>query len=151
MPAILGLFPSALIGAKNGMSANAFVKEMRDLGMGARRAEMLSLYRIAKSIVVKSPDEAFQDITQVPSGDSVLEWPSKGATGIRQVVTLVYRDRTTGAQKVTHWSTTSPEGITREQAMATAINAYSDHADAYNQDLIGAVHSSAYQYVPFTV
>lgn len=148
MPSILGALPAAILAAKGGLSANAFDKQLRELGQGARRSEVLSLFRIAKGIVSRSPDEPFQDIRLNPAGNPLPVWPTAKATGVHQTVALVYRDRTTGAILQTYWGTSSELGVIREEAMATAINAYADHAEEYNQDLIGAVHVAAYQNVP---
>lgn len=149
MPRILGLFPSSLLAARNGMSANAYYRELRTLGLAARRSEVLALYKLSQSIVTTGGEEPFKDITQVPHGNELTPWPAKTATGVRQNITLVYRDRVTGTIKRTFYSASSEEGITREEAMARATNAYSDQAEAYGQDLIGAVHTGSYQYVPF--
>lgn len=150
MARILSIFPSALIAAGRGSSANAFYRELQQLGLGARRSEVLALYKIARGIVAQSPQEPFRDITAVPTASEISPWPTKKATGFAQTVQLVYRDRTTGSLAKTYWRTANPQPITREQAMAQAISAYADHADEYNQDLIGAVHTSTYQNIPFT-
>lgn len=148
MPRILGALPSALAAARQGMSANAFVRALREEGQGARRAEALALFAAAKGIVARSQDEVFQDIRLNPASNPLPVWPTARATGIHQTVALYYRDRTTGAILQTYWGTSSELGITREEAIATALNAYSDHAEEYNQDLIGAVHVASYQNVP---
>lgn len=148
MARILGLFPAALLAARNDMSANAFYRELRAEGIAARRTEVLQIFKIAKSITVRSQDEPFRDIFATPHGDELSVWPSKKATGVMQTVTLTYRDRTTGHISQTWWRTSTPNGITRERAMAMAIDAYSEHAESYDQDLIGAVHTSSYQLVP---
>ena len=148
MARILSVLPSALIAAREGMSANAFYRELQSLGLGARRADVLSLYKTAVGIVSRSGDEVFQDINNVPSASQISEWPSRKATGFLQTVTLVYRDRTTGTLAQTYWKTSNPQPIARETAIATAIDAYSDHAESYDQDLIGAVHTSTYQMNP---
>jgi hypothetical protein len=148
MPRILGLFPASLIAARGGMSANGFYQELRSQGLAARRAEVLQLYKIARSIVATSPDEIFRDFSRKPLANELTPWPTKAATGIRQNVTLVYRDKTTGAINRTYWSVVSEEGITREQATAAAIDAYTPGAEDYDQDLIGAVHTGAYRNVP---
>ena len=150
MPAILGALPSALIAAREGVSANQFYRDLQAVGLGARRSEVLNLYKIARGIVTKSPDEPFRDIRSYPTSSDLSPWPTKKAEGIRQTVTLVYRDRVTAHQQVTYWSVTSSEGVMRETALATAINAYAEHAERYGQDLIGAVHTGAHLYVPFT-
>lgn len=148
MARVLGLFPSALLAAKGGLSANAYYRELRDLGIAARRGEVLSLFKLAKGIVTRAPEEPFRDIYAIPNEGEIGPWPSKGATGIIQRVSLTYRDRTTGEIKQTYWSTVTENGLTREAAIATAIDAYSEHAESYEQDLIGAVHTSVYRLTP---
>lgn len=150
MARILGALPSALLAAREGMSANAFDRQLRELGLGARRSEVLALYKLAQGIVSSSPHEPFQDIRQNPAANPLPPWPTKKAEGIHQTVTLIYRDRVTGTLLQTYWGTQSERGIIREQAMATAINAYADHAEEYEQDLVGAVHVAAYQNVPLS-
>lgn len=149
MARILGMFPAALIAARGGMSANAFYRQLRELDIAPRRSEVLSLYKVALRITATSGDEIFRDQETVPAGHELEDWPTKKATGVRQNVTISYRDRATGVNKTVFWSTTSPEGITREQAKAMAINAYASHAEAYDQELIDAVHTGAYRYMPF--
>lgn len=150
MARILGAFPAALIAARGGMSANAFVRELQASGFGARRTEALQLYKTAVGVVARTPDEPFRPLGGVPSGDELGTWPSRNATGVAQTVSLSYRDRTTGTIKQTWYRTVTPNGITREAAIAEAIDAYSEHAESYEQDLIGAVHTSAYNLTPFT-
>lgn len=150
MARILGALPAALVAARGGMSANAFYRQLQTLGYGARRSEVLQLYGIAKDIVTRSPNEPFQPLNQVPVPGPNDTWPVKTATGIAQTVTITYRDRTTGTIKQTWYRTINPQALTREEAIAQAIDAYSQHAENYNQDLIGAVHTSAYNLTPFT-
>jgi hypothetical protein len=149
MARILGAFPAALVAARGGLSANAFVRELQTSGYGARRSEVLALYKVAQSVVTRTAEEPFRPLNQAPLQSEIGTWPSKGATGIVQTVSLAYRDRTTGTIKQTWWRNTSPNGITREEAIAAAIDAYSEHAESYEQDLIGAVHTSAYNLSPF--
>jgi len=145
---ILGLFPSALNAAHGGMSANAFYRETQSLGLGGRRSEVLQLFKIAKGIVSRSGEEPFKDVHGTPVASELAAWPVRSATGIAQTVALTYRDRTTGQIKQTWWRTVTPAGISREAAIAAAIDAYSDHAESYDQDIIGAVHTSAYRLSP---
>lgn len=148
MAKILGLLPSALVAARNNMSANAYYRQLRSSGLAARRTEVLQLYKVAKGIASRTPDEPFRNIHSVPTADEISQWPSRNATGIAQTVTLTYRDMTTGHVQQTWWRTVSDNGITRERALAMAIDAYSEHAESYGQELIGAVHTSTYELVP---
>lgn len=130
------------------MSANAFYRELRALGTAPRRTEALQVFGMAKGIIARTPEEPFRDVRQAPSRSEIGRWPSKNATGIVQTVSLIYRDRITGQIQQTWWRTVTDNGITRERAMAMATAAYSDHAESYDQDIIGAIHTSAYELVP---
>lgn len=149
MPRVLTLFPAALEANRRGISQNAFIREQQAAGTAGRFSEMRNLFNIAKSVVVAQPSEPFANPEEAPRISDLAPWPTKKATGVRQNVTLTYRDRTTGQIKQTFWSTVGTNPLTREQAAAMAIDAYSEHAESYEQDLIGAVHTSAYNLTPF--
>lgn len=149
MARILGLFPSALIAARNGMSASAWYQQLRSQGLAPRRGEAYELFKVAKGVVTRTGAEPFAPVEQVPSGADIGQWPSKNATGIVQTVALAYRDKVTGQVATTWWKINTPQGITRQTAINMAIDAYSAHTEEYGQDLIGAIHTSAYRLVPF--
>jgi hypothetical protein len=130
------------------MSANAFYRQLQSLGLAARRSEVLALYREAKEIVSAAPEQVFENPDLAPDPTSLKIWPTSKATGVKQTVTLTYRDRTTGEISKTFYSVTSPDGIARSEAVDEAIGAYSDASERYNQDLIGAIHTSAYRLTP---
>lgn len=149
MARILSLWPSALWSAGRQTSFREWERDVRALGLGARSSDMLKLWRLASGIVNVSRDEPFRNQYEVPRQEHRGVWPTKSGTGIAQNVTLVYRDKTTGEFKKTYWRTVTPGGITRAAAVAQATAAYADTADRYNQELVGAVHTSAYDLVPF--
>lgn len=149
MARILGSFGTIMASIQQGYSANATYRELQNQGIGARRSEVLALYKLAKGIVAGSPDEVFRDITAVPTASEITPWPTAKATGFAQTVTLVYRDRTTGSYAQTYYRVSNPQPVTRESVMATAASAYADTAEQYNQDLIGALHTSTYENIPF--
>ena len=149
MAKILGLWPSAIWAAGRSTSFREWEREVRSVGLGARSSEMLKLWRQATGVVAKSKDEPFRNQYEVPRPEHRGQWPVKNKTGIAQTVTLVYRDKTTGEYKTTYWRTVTPNGITRANAVATAIAAYAATADRYNQELAGAVHTSATDLVPW--
>jgi len=63
-------------------------------------------------------------------------------------VTLLYRNKTTGTVNQVFYRVTSKTGVTRSAAVKKAVEAYAGQADNYDQDMIAAVHSSAYRMVP---
>jgi hypothetical protein len=151
MPGILASFPSALRAAREGMSANTWLREIQSLGMGVRRTEGLQLFRIAKDAVVKAQDEPLRPTGATPTADEIGQWATKRATGFAQTVTLAYRDNTTGHISQVWWRQTYETPVTRQQAINEAIDAYSDNAENYDQTLIGAAHTSTYRYTPVAI
>lgn len=148
MARILGLLPAALIAAKEGMSARAFGRLMRELGEGARSSEMDKMYGLAKQMIATSGDEIFRNISLAPLPSEMTPWTSKGATGVRQNVSVIIRERSTGNIRSVPYSAYSATGTTREEAMASALSSYSTNNEAYNTEIIGAVHGATYQYTP---
>ena len=148
MARILGLWPSALRAARAGITAQEWYKILQVQKLAPRRSEANTLFRHAVAMVASSGDEIGKRQSERPRISDMEVWPTKTATGVRQTVTMLYRDRTTGHIQQTFWSVTSPKGITRREAVSRAIDAYATNADAYNQDLIMAVHSSARRMVP---
>lgn len=149
MARVLGLWNSALRAARGGMNASQWYEQLRRQGIAPRSSEAYALFKIAVQVHSTAGQELTRDQTVVPRPGPNDSWPSRKARGIRQGVTLTYRNRTTGTNVVSYWSVISEKGITRQEAVQRAIAAYADHAEAYDQDLIMAVHSSAKRLVPW--
>lgn len=150
MARILAAFPSALIAAREGMSANAFYRQLQSLGMGARRSEVLALYRASKSILSLSPEEPFRDIRQVPVGNEIGVWPTRKATGYSQTVAMTFRNKITGEIILRHSSVSSEQPMVRETAMAHVLRVWTAGEQSLEMQLIGAVHVSTRHKVPMT-
>jgi hypothetical protein len=148
MAAILELLPIALRYARAGLSANGFYRAMKAQDVGGRRSEILDLYKNARNIVSHSGAEAFKDINGTPDPAQLTGWPTKTAAGIKQTVTLLYRDKITGKVVPTYWNTVSDQPLSRAEAVRRAMTAYAANNDSYGTDIIGAVHTSAYRLVP---
>lgn len=149
MARILGLLPAALVASKQGATATQFYQTLRDLGIAPRKAEAFALFKYATGITHSAGDEPFRPLGAVPAAHEMTPWPTRTATGVSQRVQLIYRDRATGSILHTYYTATSPNGITREQAVQNAIDKYSLNNEEYETDLIGAVHVGAYQQVAF--
>jgi hypothetical protein len=141
MARVGGTMPWALKFAKEQKSARAFIREMRKLGIGARDSEMRSIYKVAQDIVARSNTEPFLPLNRKPRYNTLPTWGTKFATGVRQNVQLVYRNKTTGELTSTFWSVHSDRGITRQEAISRAIS-------EYNSELQSALHVSAFRLSP---
>lgn len=148
MARVLGLLGSALNAARGGATFAAWERQVRALGLGARETEMRALFKYAQGIVNNSRDDPFANQNAAPTDQVLTPWPTRNATGVKQTVTILYRDRTTGQIVHTYYSVVTDQGISRQAAIEQATGAYEDAADRYKQDLIGAVHTGAYQLTP---
>jgi hypothetical protein len=148
MARILGAFPAALIAARNGLSGAEFIRYLRAAGEGARESEVRALLKLAYSTISKSQDEAFADPNLVPDLSTAKPWPTAGATGVSQAIELTYRDKSTGTLITVPYQVHSANGVTRAEAIAKAIEAYSANAERYKQDLVGAIHTKTFVLTP---
>jgi hypothetical protein len=151
MAKILGAFPAALIAAKNGMSQNALIRQLRALGQGARESEVRALYRLAQATLRNNPDEPFGDPNLVPDLATASPWPTISATGVKQAVEVTYRQKATGTLITLPYQVSSENGVTRQEAINAAIAAYESNAEQYGQELVGAVHTKVFTLVPSVV
>lgn len=142
---------SAIRAAKEGMSANKWLAALRAAGTGVRRAVGLRLFGLAKGIAAEAGEEPTRDLDVVPSLAEMPPSPTRNSEGVLQTVRLVYRERVTGNLREVFHSTVSTSGITRQEAIDNAIDAYAAHSAEYQTDLVGAVHTSAIRLVPVSV
>lgn len=148
MARILGAFPAALIAARNGLNGSEFIRYLREAGLGARDSEVRALLKVAYQTLKTNPDEPFGDPDAVPDLSTASPWPTVSATGVKQAVSLTYRQRATGTLITVPYQVTSETGVTRQQAIAKAIEAYKAKAEEYGQELVGAVHTKTFVLSP---
>lgn len=143
-----GLFGSAVRAAKEGLSAGAWLRALQEAGAGIRRQVGLRLYAQAREVAAEAGEEPLRPLNEVPSLEQMPPSPTRNTEGVLQTVRLVYRERVTGNLRTVFHSTKSESGVTRQEAIDNAIDAYADHADEYQNDLVGAVHTSAIRLTP---
>lgn len=148
MARILGAFPVALIAAREGLNGSEFIRYLRESGLGARESEVRALLKTAYNTLKTNADEPFADPNAVPDISSASPWPTLTATGVKQAVELTYRQKATGTLITVPYQVSSETGVTRQEAIAKAIEAYSAKAEAYGQELVGAVHTKVFQLIP---
>lgn len=148
MARILELWPAALIAARGGMNGTQFIKALRAENAAGRDSEMRALLKRAYETLKNNPDEPFADLDSIPDLSTAAPWPTVDATGVSQAVELTYRENATGKLVTVPYQVHSPNGITRYEAIAKAIEAYSAQAERYGQKLVGAVHTKTFILTP---
>lgn len=149
MARILGLLNDALAAARAGKNATEFYKDLKARGIAPRQSEAYALFAQAKGIVEDTGAEAFRSMQSVPTANELRQWPTRGATGVNQRILILHREKGTGAVIQSYYTVSSATGVTREEAVNTAIEAYRSNNERYNTETLGAVHVAAYQLTPF--
>ena len=137
------IFAFAVRAAGEKSSANAFLRDLRAAGLGVRRAEGLKAFAQARNLVAERGAELARPLDSAPTFSEMGQWPTNGATGVLQHVQLIYRERETGNMKVVHYNMKGDSVVTRQAAIAAAIDANSEAADEYEQDLVGAAYTGS--------
>lgn len=139
-----------LRGVQEGMSGQKVLDTFREFGLGMRRQEFYRLWGQAQTVTAEAGQEPTRPLDQLPSLAEQPPYPasSRAEPGVIQTVRLIYREAETGKQRVVYHSTKSAQGITRQQAINNAIDAYAAHSEEYQTTLLAAVHTSAIRIVP---
>jgi hypothetical protein len=137
------LFPFAISGLRGGLSGNQILAAARDAGLAVRRQQGLRVIAQARQLIATHAADLSRDQNAVPSFSERANWPTNGATGVIQHVQLFYQERVTGRIVVQHYGVKSDRGVSRQEAVNIAIDAYAGAAEEYEQDLIQAFHTGA--------
>jgi hypothetical protein len=143
-----GLFGSAVRAAAEGLSAGKWLAALKESGAGIRRQVGLRLFAEAKRVAAESAEEPSRELEQVPGPRELAPMATRAEAGVLQTVRLVYREKVTGNLRVVFHSTKSENGVTRQEAINSAIESYAQHSEEYQTQLVGAVHTSAIQLIP---
>jgi hypothetical protein len=139
---------AAISAIKDGLSANAGLNAARAAGLGVRRETWLKLYSEAKSALVGAPKEMSAPLNRRPTSAELFAFEAPNARGYLHQVDVYVRDRETGDVSVRPYSIRTDELLIRDDAIATALDAFGGNADRYNEQVLGAAHVGAYVFVP---
>jgi hypothetical protein len=152
------LIPSAVKAVQEGYSANAFLRALGDLGHGVRRSFGLRVFGEAKALAAEYSEAPTRDMNTVPRWEDTRAWPTRATSGLLQNVKLYYREHVTGRIIETYYSVKSEGGITPQEAVNKAIDAYESSAPSnaggsrpVQADFIGAIPTGVARLTPQAV
>lgn len=142
-----------LRGVQEGMSGSEVLSTFRQFGLGMRTQEFYRLWGQAQTVTAEAGEEPTRPLDQVPT---LAESPPIAASaraepGVLQTVRLIYREAETGNIRVVYHSTKSDNGVTRQEAINNAIDAYAAHSEEYQTTLVAAAHTSSVRITPVEV
>lgn len=140
-----------IAGALQGLSGASVLRELRAGGIGGRTQDFYRIWGTARSIAAEAGLEPTRPLNERPTLGQMTPVATNGAQGVLQTTRLVYKERVTGNIRVVYHNVKSDTPMTRQEAIQAAIDAYGEHDEEYQTDLISAVHTSAIRLIPVTV
>lgn len=139
-----------LRGVQEGLSGQRVLSLLQEFGLGMRRQQFYRLYGQATRVVAEAGEEPTRPLAEVPTlGETAPVAASPRAEpGVIQTVRLIYREAVTGNLREVYHSTKTASGISRQEAINAAIDAYATHSEEYQTTLVAAAHTSAIRIVP---
>ena len=137
-------------GVQEGLSGSRILSMFREFGLGMRTQDFYRLFGVATKTVAEAGAEPTRPLGQVPTLAETAPVPAQRSAepGVIQTVRLVYKEAVTGNLRTVYHSTKSEHGITRQEAINRAIDAYATHSEEYQTTLVAAAHTSAIRIVP---
>ena len=137
-------------GIQEGLSGNQILGLFREFGLGMRTQEFYRLFGAASRVVAEAGPEATRPLSERPTLAEAPPVPASSSAepGMIQTVRLIYRENVTGNRREVYYNVKTAEGITRQEAINQAIDAYALHSEKYPTTLEAAAHTSAVRIVP---
>lgn len=142
------LAPWIAAAIKQGLSANESLRALRAEGRGLRRETYLDLYaQVADNLRLKAGG-ADREGGRRPYAREILFAPSTVAVGYMQYVDIWVRDTSTGEVYPRPYGLRTDNLMTHDDAIATALDRYQDHAADYGETILGASYMATYLFAP---
>jgi hypothetical protein len=138
----------AISAIKAGLSANRGLAAAREAGLGVQRASWLKLYAEVKTSLAGQAGEMTAPLNRRPLSSEIFTMSTKAQEGYLQQVEVDVRDRASGEILVRPYSVRGDSLISRGDAVDTAIDSFSTHADAYGEQILGAAYTGTYLLAP---
>lgn len=131
-----------------GESANQAFRTAVGTTVGIRRQDFLSLYRQVKGDIERQATGIDRPGNRRPFSREVVAMFTVVETGFMQHLDIWVKDRETGEIYPRPFSIRTDDLMTHDDAIATGLEAFSEHADSYGETILGATYRSTYALVP---
>lgn len=133
---------------RNGESANRSLEALRQTGHGIRRADYLALYREVSGAIKAQLTGIDRPGNRRPTRREIAFISSATATGFMQYVDVWVKDRETGEVYPRPYGLRTDDLMTHDDAIETALDRMVQHAEKYNETVLGASYMATYEFVP---
>lgn len=145
-------FAAALRTVKEGMSARAGLVAARAAGV---RIQDSTWFRMVGEVTRSLSDqitEVTRPLNRRPTPDEIMGFASKRARGYMHYLDIMVKDRATGQVAIRPYAVRTKNLMTRSRAVGIGLRAFQnaiiDNPAEYDEQVLGAVHTATYQFVP---
>lgn len=133
---------------REGWSANKAFAGASRTEIGIRRADFLGLYREMRDDMVAQTHAVDREGGRRPYAREIFVMTTVLETGFMQHLDIWVKDRETGEIRPRPFSIRTDDLMTHDDAIATALEQFGEHADHYGETILGATYRSTYTLVP---
>lgn len=133
---------------KLGLSANEGFRQLQEAGLGVRRATWLRLVSEARLQLATKILAIDVTLSLRPAGNQITAMTTTTGSGYLQQVDVWVRDRSTGLVGTRPYSLATDVLMTHGDAIATAIDKFTDNASQYDEQVLGATYAGTYLMIP---
>lgn len=134
--------------ARQGLSANEAYRRAHAAGESMARGSFLKLYSQIKADYAQQVTEVTRPLSAKPTHAEIRPYVAAAETGYMQYVDVFVKDRATGEVHPRPYGIRTDELLTRGDVIETALARYTQHAEAYGEQVLGAAYTSTYLYGP---
>lgn len=136
--------PWAVAAARGRMSANEALQQARAGGSGIRRQDFLTLVREIRGELESRTVGYDRRGDRRPYQREIGLFYGGQAGGYLQYVDIWVKDKETGEIYPRPYGLSTPDLMSHDDVIATALDRYSEHADAYGETILGASYMATY-------
>lgn len=133
---------------KNGVSANEGFRQITRTELGIRRQDWLATVRAAREELERNAQAYDRQGNRRPYRREILAMQTVTATGFMQHIDIWVKDNETGEIYPRPYSIRTDDLLTHDDAIATALDRYSDSAKFYGETILGAAYSTTFELIP---
>lgn len=140
--------PWAVAAARGRISANEALRQLRAEGNGIRRQDFLTLVREIRGQLEAQSLGYDRRGDRRPYRREIQFFFGASVTGFVQYIDVWVKSHETGEVYPRPYGLRTDELMTHDDAVATALDRYSEHADKYGESILGASYMATYEYIP---
>lgn len=133
---------------RQGVGPTEALRLARDGGLTIRTQDWFRTYGVERANLAMSIKARDLPLNRRPAAEEIGRWDTVRRRGFAQRVVVLTQDTVTGAQKQRYVTVTTPNLISRGNAIKQAMAGFVENEDAYDTQVIAAFSAGVFEMVP---